>query len=369
MLQRFFRYDPICVGVVALLVGFGTAALWSALAGGDDAQRTMFARHMVYVAVGGAALALFARMDYGILRAFSTWLYTISVALLVVALFFGTVVRGTSGWIDLGFTVIQPVEIVKVFMIVFLAHFISEKRGELGEALSIVVSFILVSVVGFLVLLQPDFGSAVVIFGIWFCMIVVSGIRKRYLATFVVCSVAAAMIAWQMFVPYQRDRILNFLHPERDPRGSGYNVLQSIITVGNGGVFGRGFGYGSQSRLNFLPEKHTDFIFATTIEAVGFVGAAMVFMLYAMLFTRFFLIAAAARDGFGYFLVVGVMAMFFIHFTINVGMNVGVLPVTGIPLPLVSYGGSSLVSMLVACGMVLSVSARRATTRNYVESY
>ena len=358
------------MSAIVLLVGFGTVALWSALVGGGDASHTILTRHAVYIFLGFALLWFFARMDYGALRAYSTALYFLSIILLLLTIFFGTTVRGTSGWLNLGFTVVQPVEIVKVFMIIFLAHFISDKRGELGEAASIVVSFILVSVVGVVVLLQPDLGSALVIFGMWFGMIVASGIRKRYVAMFVLFGAVAAVIAWQLFAPYQRDRILDFLHPERDPRGSGYNVLQSIITVGNGGVAGRGFGYGSQSRLDFLPEKHTDFIFATVVEAVGFVGAAILFLLYAVLFTRFVLIAVHARDGFGYFLAVGVMVLFAILFTINVGMNVGVLPVTGIPLPLISYGGSSLVSMLLACGIVMSVYVRReATMTNYIESY
>lgn len=369
-MRQFFRYDALYVSAIALLVGFGTVALWSALVGDGDAHHIVFSRHVAYVVLGAGLFWLFARVDYSALRSYSTALYFFSIVILLVTLFFGTTVRGTSGWLNLGFTVVQPVEIVKIFMIIFLAHFISDKRGELGEVASIVVSFVLVAVVGALVLLQPDFGSALVIFGIWFGMVVVSGIRKRYLALFVVLGAVAALVAWQFFAPYQRDRVLDFLHPERDPRGSGYNVLQSMIAVGNGGVVGRGFGYGSQSRLNFLPEKHTDFIFATVVEAVGFVGTTILFLLYTLLFTRFFLIANHARDGFGYFLAVGVMVLFFIHFAINVGMNIGVLPVTGIPLPLISYGGSSLVSMLIACGIVMSVYVRReATMTNYIESY
>jgi rod shape determining protein RodA len=315
-------------------------------------------------------LIIFSYLDYAILRAYSNFLYFFSIALLVATLFFGTTLRGTSGWLNIGFTYIQPVEIVKIFMIIFLAHFISEKRGELGEITSIITSFVLVSIIGFLVLLQPDFGSALVLYGVWFGMIFVSGIRKRFLLSFVVLGAVCAFIAWSLFAPYQKARIVNFLHPELDPQGTGYNVLQSIITVGNGGMFGRGFGYGSQSQLNFLPEKHTDFIFATIAESVGFVGVSIIFILFIVLFTRFFFIAGQSRDAFGYFLVVGVMVLFFIHFTINVGMNIGVMPVTGIPLPLISYGGSSLVSMMIACGIVMSVYMRREVTmKNYIESY
>lgn len=370
MLQRFFSFDPIYFLCVMLLLGFGTVTLWSILSYTDSGEYAIFIRHAVFVVVGVGALFTFSSFDYATLRSYSNFLYFLSIGLLVCTLFFGTTLRGTSGWLNIGFTYVQPVEIVKIFMIIFLSHFISEKRSELGEIMSIMVSFILVSIVGFLILMQPDFGSAIVIYGIWFGMIFVSGIRKRFLLSFVVLGAVFAIVAWQFFAPFQKARIVNFLHPELDPQGTGYNVLQSIIAVGNGGMFGRGFGYGSQSQLNFLPEKHTDFIFATIAESVGLIGVSILFILFIILFTRFFFIAGQSRDAFGYFLVSGVMALFFIHFTINVGMNIGVMPVTGIPLPLISYGGSSLVSMMIACGIVMSVYVRREVTmKNYIESY
>ncbi len=370
MLRKIFDFDLIYFFAVLLLLGFGTIALWSIVSYGGSGEQIIIVRHLTYVLMGVGAFIFFSVIDYSFLRASSNFLYFFSIALLIFTLFFGTTLRGTSGWLNLGFTYIQPVEIIKVFMIIFLAHLISKKRGELGEIATIVSSFVLVSIVCFLILLQPDFGSAVVLFGIWFGMIFVSGIKKRYLLSFVVLSAVCAIIAWSLFAPYQRARIANFLHPELDPQGTGYNVLQSIIAVGNGGVFGQGFGYGSQSQLNFLPEKHTDFIFASIVESIGFLGAALMCGLYFVLFFRFYFIAGQSRDTFGYFIVVGVMVLFFIHFTINVGMNIGVMPVTGIPLPLISYGGSSLLSVLIACGIVMSVYLRREVTmKNYIESY
>ncbi|MEN8252325.1 MAG: rod shape-determining protein RodA [Patescibacteria group bacterium] len=370
MIRKLFSFDPILFFAVSLLIGFGVITLWSVFFYSDSFSNSIFVRHVVYVALGISAFIVFGLMNYNTLRAYSTFLYFFCVFLLVITLVFGTTMRGTSGWIDLGFVSFQPVEIVKVFMIIFLAHFISKKRGELGEMMTIIVSFVLVSIVGFLILMQPDFGSALVLFGVWFGMIFVSGIKKRYLMYFILIGVIFSVVAWSLFAPYQRARITNFLHPELDPQGTGYNVIQSIIAVGNGGFFGQGFGYGSQSQLNFLPEKHTDFIFATIAESVGFVGVLVLFGLFGALFVRFFFIASGAKDSFGYFLVVGVMVLFFIHFTVNIGMNVGLMPVTGIPLPLVSYGGSSLISVLIACGIVMSVYlGREVTMKNYIESY
>lgn len=370
MIRKIFNFDFITFFSILLLVGFGTVALGSIFVYGDGGGSEIFTRHIIYAAISIVIFVVFSLMDYTILRTYSTYLYFFSIVLLIATLIFGTTLRGTSGWLNVGFAYVQPVEIIKIFMIVFLAHFISEKRGELGEITTIIVSFILVSIVSFLVLLQPDFGSAIVIYGIWLGMIFVSGIRKRYLLGFVVVGAVFAMIAWSFFVPYQRARIINFLHPELDPQGTGYNVLQSMIAVGNGGVFGQGFGYGSQSQLNFLPEKHTDFIFATIAESVGFLGVLVLLVLFGVLFSRFYFIATQARDAFGYFLVVGVMALFLVHVTINIGMNIGVMPVTGIPLPLVSYGGSSLTSVMLACGIVMSVYLRREVTmKNYIESY
>ena len=370
MLQKFFGFDFIFFFTVLLLIGFGTITLGSVFLYGDNANSVIFTRHIVYVILAIGTFILFGFLNYNILRAYSTFFYFFSVGLLLITLFFGTTFRGTSGWLNLGFAYVQPVEIVKVFIIIFLAHFISKKRGELGEVTTIITSFILVSIVAFFILRQPDFGSAVVVYGIWFGMIFVSGIKKRYLASFIIIGAVCSIVAWSFFAPYQRARIVNFLHPELDPQGSGYNVIQSMIAVGNGGIVGQGFGFGSQSQLNFLPEKHTDFIFATIAESVGFLGVLVLLGLFGVLFARFYFIAGQSRDGFGYFLVVGVMSMFFIHFTVNIGMNIGMMPVTGIPLPLISYGGSSLLSVMIACGIVMSVHlGREVTMKNYIESY
>ncbi len=302
--------------------------------------------------------------DYSIFRTYSTPLYFFSIAILVLILVtpLGVTVRGTAGWLNLGFTLIQPVEFVKIVVIIFLAHFIEDKRIFLGELTTIIASFIIVSIVTFLILQQPDFGSALVVYGIWFGMIFVSGISKKYLITFLIFGVLASVSIWPLLDTFQQNRIKTFLNSELDPQGSGYNVQQSIVAIGNGGLSGQGIGYGSQSQLNFLPEKHTDFIFATIVEATGFIGAVFVLGLFGMIFFRFRCIARCSRDSFGYFVISGVMIMFFIHILVNIGMNMGVMPVTGIPLPFVSFGGSSLISVLIVAGIVMNIYVKRELT-------
>ncbi len=357
MLKKFLNFDFIYFAGVLLLLAVGLIALYSI-----SPDSSNFWRQFLFVGIGVGLFIILGIVDYSIFRTYSTPLYFFSVAILVVVLVFGKEVRGTVGWLDLGFITIQPVELVKICIIIFLAHFIEDKRIALGELTTIIASFILVSIIGFLILQQPDIGSALVVYGIWFGMIFISGIKKRYLATFIICGIFFSLAAWPFLPIEQKTRITGFFNQEEDLQGSGYNVHQSIIAIGNGGFSGQGIGYGSQSQLNFLPEKHTDFIFATIVEATGFIGAIFVLGLFILIFIRFRSIIHSSRDSFGYFLVSGVMIMFFIHILVNVGMNMGVMPVTGIPLPFISYGGSSLISVLIATGIVMNVYVRKESS-------
>lgn len=358
MLRKFLNFDFIYFAGVLLLLAVGLIALYSISPDSSD----IFWRQFTFAGIGIVLFVILGMTDYSIFRNYSTLLYFLSIIILVIVLFFGKKVGGTVGWIDLGFITIQPVEFAKIGIIIFLAHFIEDKRIVLGELTTIIASFVLVSIIGFLVLEQPDIGSALVIYGIWFGMIFISGIRKRYLITFIICGTLFSLVAWPFLPEEQQTRITGFFNQSEDLQGSGYHVNQSIIAIGNGGLGGQGIGYGSQSQLNFLPEKHTDFIFATIIEATGFIGAIFVLGLFLLIFFRFRSIIKSSRDSFGYFLVSGVLMMFFIHILVNVGMNMGVMPVTGIPLPFISYGGSSLISFLIAAGIVMNVYVRRENT-------
>jgi rod shape determining protein RodA len=229
----------------------------------------------------------------------------------------------------------------------------------LGEWTRVVASLVLSAVVIFLVLRQPDLGSSLVLAAIWAGMISVSGLRLKH---FLVLGALGSLLvagSWFTLAPYQKDRLETFLHPESDPQGSGYNVLQAMVAVGSGGIMGKGIGHGSQSQLSFLPEKHTDFIYAVIAEELGLFGAFFILLLYLGLLYRIKQIGARAGDNFGYLLSVGVLIMLFAQMFVNLGMCVGLLPVTGLPAPLLSYGGSSLVSVSFSLGLLLSVYQRR----------
>ena len=270
--------------------------------------------------------------------------------------------RGTTGWIGFSSFNVQPVEIVKLIMVIFLASFLSKKKNELSNLVKIVASIVLVSIPVFLVIKQPDFGSSIIIMGTWIVMLLVSGINKKSIFVLFLIFIVTATGGYFLLKDYQKERIANFVNPQNDPQGSGYNVIQSMVAVGSGGIFGKGLGHGSQSQLNFLPEKHTDFIFAVLAEELGLLGSGIVLFLFGVILYRLKETARLARDNFGYLIVIGVMAMVLTQVFINIGMNIGLMPVTGVPLPFLSYGGSSLVSVLASLGLVQSVYLHRVKT-------
>jgi rod shape determining protein RodA len=300
-----------------------------------------------------------AFFDYRVLNSYSTKLYFLMLILLGAVIFIGTAIRGTTGWIGFGGFHIQPVEIAKVIMVIFLASFLSKKKTQLSIVVRIAASIVLVFIPVFLVLKQPDFGSAMIIVASWAMLLTMSGLSKKNLLILVLIGLVCATSSWFFLKNYQKARIINLLNPENDPKGSGYNVLQSIVAVGSGGIGGKGLGHGSQSQLNFLPEKRTDFIFAVLGEELGFAGVASLFVLFGVMLWRVKETARMARDSFGYLIAIGMMAVIFFQTLVNVGMNIGVMPVTGVPLPFVSYGGSSMVTMLAAIGIIQSIYARR----------
>jgi rod shape determining protein RodA len=248
-------------------------------------------------------------------------------------------------------------------MIIFLASFLSKKKTKLSVPVRIVASIVLVFVPVFLILKQPDFGSASIIIAIWLGMLLVSGINKKNIISLAIVGLAVIFLGSFFLKDYQKNRLANFVSPGNDPLGSGYNVIQSMVAVGSGGLLGKGLGHGSQSQLNFLPEKHTDFIFAVIGEELGLLGAAITLLLFAFIFYRLKEISRLARDNFGFLVTVGVSFMIFSQFFVNIGMNIGLVPVAGVPLPLLSYGGSSLISILASLGIAQSVFLRRL--KNY----
>ena len=350
--DRLFRFDWVLFSATLLLMGISGLILYSfSLNGGTN----YFLKQSLFSAIGLGAMFLVSFMDYRHIERASTPLYFVTLTILTVLLLVGSTIRGTSGWLSVGIFQVQPVEFAKVVLILFLSSFIRKKTTELGEWTRIIASLFLSAAMVFLVLRQPDLGSSLVLVAIWLGMIVVAGVRFSHMVTLAVLGSTLMFASWFLLAPYQKDRIDTFLHPERDPKGSGYNVLQSMVAVGSGGVFGKGIGNGSQSQLSFLPEKHTDFIYAVVTEELGLVGGWLVLVLYGVILYRIYRIATLARDNAGYLLSVGVFILFVTHIAINIGMNIGVLPVTGLPAPLLSYGGSSLLAFCVTLGLLQSV--------------
>lgn len=359
MIRMFFKLDWVIITTAALLLLVGLLVLYSLSASGGT---NFFFKQSLFALLGIGVMFFMASLDYRYVQKYSTTLYFVTIAALLSVLFFGVTVNGTAGWLSLGIFQVQPVEVAKVTLIIFLASFISKKKSELGEWTRVIASLVLSAVLIFLVLRQPDLGSSLVLAAIWGGMIVASGLRFRHFFVLGILGAVLVTGSWFLLADYQKARIDTFLHPESDPQGSGYNVLQAMVAVGSGGVSGKGLGYGSQSQLSFLPEKHTDFIFAVVAEELGLVGGSFVIILYGILLYRIRRIGVLSSDNFGYLLSLGVMIMVFVQIVINIGMNVGLLPVTGLPAPFLSYGGSSLLSLCASLGLLLSVYQRKKGT-------
>lgn len=365
-MNNWLKLDWVMVVVVFLLLIIGLTVLYTISSNSTNQNSvegfSSFGRQLIAVFLGILLMFFFAFYDYRVLTSFSTKLYFFMLLLLLGVVFFGATVRGTTGWLKLGFLNFQPVEAAKIIMVIFLASFLSKKKTELSIVVRIISSIVLVFIPVFLILRQPDLGSALIIIGIWISMLLTSGIKKKNFIVLGILGMAIIASSWFFLQSYQTERITNFLNPYKDPKGSGYNVIQSMIAVGSGGMWGKGLGHGSQSQLNFLPEKHTDFIFAVISEELGFVGALAVIFLFAIFLFRVKEAARLARDNFGYLICVGFLAMIFLQVLVNIGMNIGVAPVTGVPLPLLSYGGSSIITVLLLIGIVLNINRRRLKT-------
>lgn len=353
---RYKSYDFLFLSSIFFLVVLSLLMMYGFVARVEEnVFSSIFSKQFLYVVLGFGVFFMTATTESTLWKKYSTPLFLGSLFLLVVVLLVGKTIRGTVGWVEVGPFHFQPVELVKVLLIVFLASFISQKRLYLSEVVRLVVSFVLTLLVIGLVLFQPDLGSAMILLSVWCGMIFLSGIRKRYVVMLAFSGLVVAMLAWSFLAPYQQERILTVIDPMRDAKGSGYNVVQSMVAVGSGGIVGKGIGQGTQSQLNFLPEKHTDFIFSATAESLGFVGVSFILVVYGVFLSRIVLLGARVQDNFGFLVVCGVFIMLSVQIVINVGMNLGIMPVTGIPLPFLSYGGSSMLSVFFACGLLVSV--------------
>jgi rod shape determining protein RodA len=347
--------------VVALMLAVvGAATVHSATA---ETSIGYLSRQAAWVGVGVFLfLALFS-VDYQRLALLALPFYAVSLVLLVLVLVFGQVRGGARSWFGFGGFGIQPSEFAKIATAVLLARYLSGLEGEYLRLRDIAIATGIVLLPMALMVVQPDLGGAIMFLPMLGAMLMVAGIKKRYLVTAALVLVVAGGAGWGFMHPYQRDRVLTFLNPERDPLGAGYQVRQSKIAVGSGELVGRGYMQGTQSQLRFLPARHTDFIFAVLAEEWGFLGVAFVLFLYGSFLFGCAEVAARARDRLGLLLVVGFLSTFGFHIIYNAGMVVGLVPITGIPLPFLSYGGSFTMFCFAALGMVLGVDFRRYVNR------
>ncbi len=335
-------------------------------------ENSYFEKQTIWISVSVAVFFFVSLFDFRFLRrtAVVVSIFALSLITLGSLLVLGSVAKGAKSWFNFGFFSFQPSDLVKFALIIFLAKYFSRRHMEISNIRHIIVSGAYVLIVFFMVLRQPDFGSAMIIFLLWLGMVLVSGISKKHLLiVFLIGAVSFGGLWFYVFKDYQKKRIVTFIYPLSDIRGAGYNAYQSTIAVGSGRLSGKGIGYGTQSKLKFLPEYQTDFIFAAYAEEWGFFGVILLFSLYAILIWRIILNAYHGATNFEILYGIGLSILFMSHFAINVGMNIGLLPVTGITLPFMSYGGTHLLSGFIGLGILMGMRRyRTATHRNVMKN-
>jgi len=360
MLKTFVqKIDWWIIGPVGMLAIMSLSSMNSlALSAGTD----FASKQMLWFGISFVVFILTMFFDFRFLRQSSKtvlWLYGIGLALLVGVLLFGTTINGAQSWFSFGAFSFQPSDIVKLLLILVLAKYLARRHVEIKSPRHVIVTAIYFFIPFFLIFLQPDFGSAIILFAIWFGLVMLSGLSKRHLASLFAIGLAAFAVMWLfVFQDYQKDRLRTFVDPLSDIQGAGWNANQSVIAVGSGQWFGKGVGYGTQSRLSFLPEYETDFIFAAISEEWGFVGSFLVLLALGIIIGRLLLMSQELSNNFERFIALGVAVYFMAHVIVNIGMNIGILPVTGVTLPFVSYGGSHLLVEFMALGVVMSFRSR-----------
>lgn len=357
------RIDWNFVLVVLALNVVGLINLYSATHGPHSVDvEQLFINQIIWLFAGWSLFLIFTFLDYQWVNRIAYITYFGNVLAILYCSFFGDVALGAQRWINLGFFKYQPSETMKLAMIMVLAKILSYKTVE-GPGMGLrqlLIPLMLMMVPVILIVEQPDLGTAMMVAAISGTMILFMKVKRWILAFVTVSAIIAAPLAWNYLLrDYQKARVVNFLSPTNDPQGSGYNSIQSKIAVGSGKVLGKGFRKGTQSQLEFLPERHTDFIYSVLSEEHGFIGSVTTLGLFCMLFLIMIRIAATARDKTGALITVGVLAYIFWHMFINIGMVIGLLPIVGVPLPLLSYGGSSMFTTMIGLGMVSSIAFRR----------
>jgi rod shape determining protein RodA len=362
------EFDFIMLLAALGLTAYGALLIYSGSLNvyGDPASTLSHpvSRQLAFAAVGIAAMLIMSRIDYRLLGPLSATLYLLSIAGLLFVLVAGSSEYGSRRWIDIAGTQVQPSEIAKVCTIIMLAKFLSDNEERIGDLRIFAASMAVAMVPAGLVLLEPDLGSAMTFGVLWFGMVLIAGAKLIHLgAVTAFVGVGAPLFIWRFAHDYQLERLRIWRDPESDPTGSGFNILQAEISIGSGRLFGKGFTHGTQTQLDYLRTQTTDYVFSVGAEELGFVGAMVLFALFIALLMRCVRVAGLADDTFGRLIAVGIPAFILYQVFVNIGVNIRLVPVTGVPLPLVSQGGSSLITILGALGILQSILGHRRKRR------
>jgi len=364
--RSWLYFDRILflVTLALVLIGVGmayTAYQASAPSGEGPLLENMVFRQLLFAAIGIVLYIVVAVIDYRVFRSLHLWIYAFALGILGITLAIGDTSFGAQSWLTPGSGIfgVQPSELCKVLMILVWAKYLDDDKDGLESPKPLLISALTVVPPFLLIYRQPDFGTALVLLCIWLGMVFLSGVRWRHILILLGMGAIAVPLGWFQLKGYMRDRILSFFFPGDDPTGASYNITQALISIGSGGWWGKGLLRGTQSQLHFLRVRHTDFVFSVLAEETGFVGSMLLLALFAILIFRLVRIATRAQDNYGRLITAGVATMILIQTFVNLAMNANLLPVTGLPLPLVSYGGSSLLTTMLALGLTQSVAMRR----------
>jgi rod shape determining protein RodA len=338
-----------CLGVLVI----------ASLSSSEINRWQLLKKQVISLAIAFGAYFVFRLVDYRLFRNSSYFLlvfYFFSVFMMGLVLFFGTKVNGITGWLHLGFFNFQPVELAKLAVILILAKYFSNRNIEIWQFKHILISGMYAAIPAILAILQPDLGGAAIIIGIWFCVLLLAGLRLKQFLLLLLIFAILLTLSWQYFLkPYQKTRLISFFNSSKDWQGSQYNARQAMIAIGSGGLFGKGLGWGTQTQLRFLPAAQTDFIFSSLGEELGFVGVVLVLGSFSIIFYNLAQIGLNLQENFTKLAVMGIAINLSLNFIINLGMNLGVIPIVGLPLPFVSFGGSHLLMELMAVGFISNI--------------
>lgn len=352
--------DRPLLNAVILIAVLGIVFIYSATWTGEDSSGIdkMVVKQIIWISLGMILLIVIANSDYRKMLNFAYLAYAVTLAGLVFLLLFGGERYGARRWITLGPVSVQPSEFVKITVILALAVFLGERREKVKTFSNFAGAVLLIMPAALLIFLQPDLGTALVLVPILFSMLLICDERLRYMVFTIVAGLVSMPFMWSLLKGYQKRRLLVFMNPNLDPLGAGYTIIQSKIAIGSGGLFGKGWLGGTQSYLRFLPERHTDFIFSVIGEEWGFLGALLLVGLYAFVIVRGIKIMATAEDVRGKAIAAGVITLLAFQVFVNISMTIGLMPVVGLPLPIISYGGSGAIASFIGIGFLLSISRR-----------